>query len=196
MTTPNLARIMGASLDARLAELEVCRPGRVESYSALTGRATVKPLILKPYRDEEGERQVADLPPITDVPVVFPGSGGARIKFPISVGDTVLLLFSSASLDRWLATGRNEDPVDERMHTLTDAIAIPGLAHLFSDASPQIEFTLTGEIHAGGNRRLAYASDLEDLRQEIAGAASGDAIPAAVNTLGPFTGTSVLRGDG
>jgi hypothetical protein len=151
-----LTRTITGHVDERFDQLNTCRPGKIETYNAATGLASVKSLIQKAYRDEKEERQVAPLPVIPNVPVVFPGSGGIRIKFPVLPGDLVLLLFSSASLDRWLVSGDDVDPADDRANAITDAIAIPGLLNRARDASPQIEFTLTGQIHAGGSGRAGY----------------------------------------
>jgi hypothetical protein len=181
-------------MDSRLGEVNVSIPARVESYNPTTGRISAQPLIPRAYTDEEGNRQLEDLPVVNEIPIQFPGSGGARVKFPISVGDTVLLLFSQASLDKWLVTGTRVDPGDDRRHALTDAVAITGLLHRLTDADPQIEFTSGGEIHAGGASALALNSDLESLRAAIAAAVNGNAVPGAAAGVGPFTGTDVLKG--
>jgi len=56
------------------------------------------------------------------------GSGVERIKFPIGVGDTVLLMFCSSSIAAWkAASGRLVDPQDDRHHHISDAVAIAGL---------------------------------------------------------------------
>lgn len=196
MTTPNLASLITGRIDERFDQLNTCRPGRIQSYNSTTGLASVKPLIQKAFVDEAGDRQVAPLPVIPSVPVIFPGSGGVRIKFPVLPGDLVLLLFSSASLDRWLIAAEDVDPADDRAHALTDAIAIPGLLHRASDASPQIEFTLAGEIHAGGSSALALLSELNDLRSKHNSHThpSNGAAPTTGLVASPYTGTDVLKG--
>ncbi len=128
-TTPTLADTLRAALDARLTDVRVSLPGIVQSYDAARQRADVQPAIRDGYFDEAGERAADDLPVVTEVPVVFPGAGAASITWPLSPGDEVLLVFSSSSLDRWLARGGVVDPEDDRRHDLTDAIAIPGLRH-------------------------------------------------------------------
>ena len=114
-----------ALIAEHLAEVRVAIPARVESYDDDERKASVQPLIREGRADENGEREVVRLPVITAVPVVFPGSGGRVVKFPINKGDTVLLVFAHRSLDRGLVRGGEVDPADDRTHNLSDAIAIP-----------------------------------------------------------------------
>jgi hypothetical protein len=151
--TPSLAEVLRSALAADRSELHGAMPGRVTAYDAARRRASVQPLIRRGYLDEAGERQSELLPIVNDVPVVFLGSGGARVKFPVRPGDTVLLLFAEASLDLWLAKGGEVDPGDDRRFSLSDGIAIPGLSHVASDAARLIEFTDT-EIRLGGAAAL------------------------------------------
>jgi len=67
------------------------------------------------------------MPVVPDVPVVWPRSGGAQMTMPVRRGDTVLLVFTDRSIDRWLAQGGNVTPDDRRQHDLSDAVAVPGL---------------------------------------------------------------------
>src|SRR5690606_11649472 len=118
---PSLASLLTGAIDGRLADVHVALPGKVTAYE--NGRATVQPLIKRGYVGEDGERSVESLPAIPDVPVMF--TGGAGIEVSVEPGDTVLLVFASASLDKWLALDKEVDPGDDRHHTLSDAIAIP-----------------------------------------------------------------------
>lgn len=127
--TPTLAEALRSVLDTRLSGVRVMLPGIVQSYDASRQRADVLPAVHDAYLDESGERQTERLPVVTEVPVIFPGASGGSLTFPLSRGDEVALVFSSSSLDRWLARGGVVDPEDDRHHTVTDAIAIPGLRH-------------------------------------------------------------------
>ncbi len=194
--TPTLQSVIRAHVAAGLSDVNVALPGRVESYDSSRQRAVVQPLIRRGYADESGDRQAESLPAIAEVPVMFPGSGDFSIDWPVARGDTGLLVFASASLDRWLALGGEEvDPEDDRRHALTDAVFYPGLrpSPLAGPATRRIKFTST-QIQAGGTEALAKNSDLEDLRSAIALAGSGNAVPGAAGGLGPFTGTAVLKG--
>jgi len=197
--SPTLAGAILAAIKAQTKNLRVCLPARVETYDESRREVSVQPLVKDGDIDETGARVVARLPVINHVPVVFPGSGGVRIKFPITKGDTVMLMFSSSSLDRWLALGGEVDPKDDRRHSLADAIAIPGLqpfagAGADGEGSPLLEFTTDGEIHAGGSDALVKLSEFNSHTHAVAttGTAAAQTGTAAAPT--PVTGTTILKG--
>lgn len=208
--SPTLATVLRAAVKAQLSQARVALPARVESYDASTQQATVQPLIYEGYQDETGERQAERLPVVTGVPVVFPGSGGFRVTFPVAVGDTVLLVFASSSIDRWLALGGEVDPIDDRRHNISDAIAIPGL-HSFAsplanaptstmslgndNGGPTIEISAT-DIQVGGSSPLVLRSEFLSHTHATAGTGTpsppivgGSSTPPTV-----FPGTGVLKG--
>ena len=130
------------------------------------------------------------LPVITNVPIIFPGSRTTRVRWPIRKGDSVLLLFSSASLDRWLARGGVTDPGDERSYDLNDCVAIPGIADFLhaDDDAVMIEFTENSQIHAGGSSPLATKADIDALRDHYAGHQHTSATAGAPTTNLLFAG--------
>lgn len=130
ITLPEVIRVQ---IRERLADVRTCMPGRVVAYKKETQEAAVQPLLKGSRRGQDGERIVDVLPVIEHVPVVFPGTGAYSLTWPIKVGDTVLLVFSESSLDKWLVSGDIVDPADPRRFTITDGIAIPGLRS-FNDA--------------------------------------------------------------
>lgn len=174
-----------------VAGLHVSTVGRVESYDAAKQRAEVQPMIRRGVVLADGTRTTELHPIITDVPVVFPGSGGYSITWPIAKGDTVLLVFADQSLDRWLPRGDIVDPADDRSHTLTDAIAIPGIRPFSapvsgapSAAGGAMAIQAPGEIQAGGTDALALKAAIDALRTGIATASIslGAGGAAAINT--------------
>src|SRR5207253_7611028 len=80
--SPTLSEVLRVALDARLADLHVSLPGRVERYNPNTKLADVKPLLQSTIIDEEDNEQLVSLPVIPNVPVVFQGAGGFRVTFP------------------------------------------------------------------------------------------------------------------
>ena len=134
--TPSTRELISGLVDYALADVHVAIPAIVETYDATRQAVSVQPAIRRAYDDEEGTRTVEQLPIITDVPVIFPGAAGYRMTMPIAQGDTVMLLFSEASMERWLTVAGRQgegDPVDDRRFDLSDAVAIPGL-RTFTDA--------------------------------------------------------------
>lgn len=197
--TPTLQAILLRAVERAQRGIRQALPARVEKYDAATRKASVQPLLLEGAPDAAGERQTQALPVITNVPVVFPGSGGARVRWPINKGDTVLLIFSSASLDRWLVRGGMLDPGDDRNHDLNDCFALPGVQSFneAGDDGTMIEFTASGQIHAGGSAALATKADIDALalwcethfHPATSGSTSASALP-----LPAIAGTLKLKG--
>jgi len=100
-------------------------PGRIERVVSLPEqRVDVRPIVnrVKPD-DTELEHPVA-----LSVPLVFPGSNTSQFSFPVSVGDTVLMIFSQRSIQRFKLGAKDvHRPIDLAKYSRNDAMAIPGL---------------------------------------------------------------------
>jgi len=120
---PSDVEVIRVAVDNALNETHTCLPAIIESFDATTQTAKVNPSIRRIVYN--GDKIV--IPPIINVPVVFPSSGGYSITFPVAAGDEVLLVFSERSIDMWLQSGGVQDPLDRRKHDYSDAIAIIGL---------------------------------------------------------------------
>lgn len=116
-----------AAIDARMVEVHTSIPAVVTRYDPAKGLIDAAPQVKRAYQDEEGQRATAALPVIVNVPLIFPGSGGGGVTFPISVGDPVWLSFSEASIDEWKSNGGVVDPANSQRHGLAGAVAFPGL---------------------------------------------------------------------
>lgn len=116
------ALVEGALLDTWTA-----LPGRVVSFNPASSTISVQPAYQATRRLPEGGTAPLDLPVLVDVPVVFPGGGGATLTFPIAPGDECLLVFCSRSIDGWFQTGQATPEADVRNHDLSDAIALVGV---------------------------------------------------------------------
>jgi hypothetical protein len=124
---PTLSSVIRRAVEEGAADLHVSLPGRVEKVvDADKGIVDVKPLVSDRV-EVAGELRVISVPVVTNVPLMWPGGSRGGITWDIAVGDTVLLVFSDRSLDRWLAMSGEVDPEDPRRHALSDAVAIPGL---------------------------------------------------------------------
>lgn len=120
--TPNLESVIQRAIDFNLSQVNTCLPGIVTRYDHAKQQADVQPALKKKYQTGE----VVSLPVIPNVPVAHPRAGQSIVHMPIAVGDTVLLIFSQRSLDKWLSSGGQVDPEDARKFHLSDAFAIPG----------------------------------------------------------------------
>jgi hypothetical protein len=199
---PSAPAVFEAFIAARIAKIRVAMPGTVVAYDAERQRVDVQPDLMDGELDEEEQRQAAKLAVITDVPVQFQGSGPYRITFPIAVGDSVLLVFSSSSLSRWKAAGGGlVDPGNDQRHSLTDAIAIPGLeANASTDAPTNALVVHAAAMKLGGPDAIdtvARESDLQVLATAIQGAIDGlgfgSALKAALTTAGWPNCTSTVK---
>lgn len=125
--SPTSAEILLALSERIQGEINVCLPGKIESYDASKQLASVKPLLKRPLINEDGtDADAESVPVISNVPVVHPSGGGYFTHFPLAQGDPVILIFADRSIDRWLDRGGEVDPGFTHTHELTDAIAIPG----------------------------------------------------------------------
>ena len=102
-------------------------PGTILSYDPSQQKATIQPSINK--RLTNGE--IIVLPVLTNVPVIWPNSGGASLSMPVLPGDTCLVTFCERSIDDWITQGGNNlgtiTPADPRKFDMSDAVAIMGL---------------------------------------------------------------------
>lgn len=178
MSTPTFPSAIRAALAKAGAGTFVMRPGKVRAFR---DPATV-------------DVEVLDAGVVENVPVMFPGSGGVRVRFPISVGDEIMLLFADVSIEEWLATGRLEKPTDPRAHDVTDAVAIPGLLSSGKgDKPPTIEFTGSGTIEIGGSESLVTKTEFNAHTHTVPIVGAAGTTPSTVPVV-PAIGTQILKG--
>lgn len=178
---PSLTGLLQRIRARATQEVRILLPARVERFDADRQCVDAQPWIQREVTLEDGSTAIERLPVVTNAPVMFPRSGDYAITFPVAVGSTVVLHFTSASLDRWLAIGGEVAPGDARKLTLNDAFAVPG-GHSFagstapSTSAPTISMVLHGDrVDVGGT------CDTNPLTGEGVVVASG---------IDPFTGAS------
>ncbi|EBT4809645.1 translation initiation factor IF-2 [Salmonella enterica] len=115
-------RLVGSVMSA----LRVSMPGIVQSFDPDTVTAVVQPAIKGYEPDSNGVSQSTTLPLLVDVPVVLPRGGGCTLTFPVKAGDECLVIFSDRCIDFWWQNGGVQEPVDDRVHDLSDAFCIVG----------------------------------------------------------------------
>ena len=130
--SPDLAELIRTAVKQNQSTIHVSLPGKIESYDATEQKADIKPLLKRPLVASDGtELESESLPILMDVPICFPrgggGMGGFCITWPLAPGDLVHLVFVERSIDQYLdKNGEETDPLDYRMHNLSDAVAYPG----------------------------------------------------------------------
>ncbi len=121
--SPNLLEVINLAIDRFMSDVHTSMPGKIVSYDVATQTATVQPSLKRTYVG--GEPQL--LPQLQKVPVIFPSIKNGWLRFPVSAGDTVLLLFSERSLDTWFKNGGEVDPMVPHKFNMSDAVAVIGL---------------------------------------------------------------------
>jgi len=115
-----------AALDGRQAEIWTAVPGIVQSFDPAASTVTVQPAIRGSIEVPGGAVQSVALPLLVDVPVVWPGAGGFTLTFPIQPGDECLVVFAARCIDAWWQSGGVQEPLERRMHDLSDGLALVG----------------------------------------------------------------------
>lgn len=112
-------------------------PGIVRAYDPVTKRAEVQPALRMLFTDD---REPVDRPPIVDVPVRQPATGGWLHHHAVDAGDVVLLLFTQRGIETFKeAWGELADPPAGVFFQERDAVAVPwGVEVLESVASTGI----------------------------------------------------------
>lgn len=183
--SPTIVDAFTRAIDRRLTDLHVCMPARVERYDGVKGLVDVQPLLKIAAENEQGDRVAEQLPVIPNVPLIYPGSGNFRVTFPVAQGDTVLIVFSENSLDIWLTQGGLVDPLDDRRHALSDAVAIPGLRDFGHPlAEPPTDHLTIG--HDSGAQVHIYQGETRigtDDPGDLEPVAKGDTTKARLDTI-------------
>lgn len=121
--TPSMAQVIKELVDSSLYDVRVSMPAKVIEYDHETQKVTVQPIFKREYKDG----QTIQLPKIYNVPVAFQRAGESIITMPLEKDHYVLLVCCDRSLEKWLSNGGDVTPDDVRHHSLSDAIAIPGV---------------------------------------------------------------------
>lgn len=199
--TPTLEEVIREAITNRLLDVHVALPGRINTYYLSEQAADVQPLLKRSFVTVDGDEIEESLPVIPKVPVVFPRSNDFFITFPLKPGDLVTLVFIERSIDTWTAKeGEEVDPVDTRMHSLSDAVAYPGLypfskavkdAHatnmvIGQDSGPQIHIKPSDEIHLGSENAADFVALAAKIATELT--KINTAIVAAIAAVTPNDG--------
>ena len=117
--TPDWTAILRA-VQERLGErIHTSLPATVLAYDAPTQRCSVQLGVQLLGRA---------VPPLHDVPVVWPGGAAGVLHVPLEAGDSCLVSFSEEDFSLWLVEGDISPPAQLARHGL-NAVAIPGLRH-------------------------------------------------------------------
>ena len=183
-------------------------PGFVQSYNPDNQEADIVPALSILFRD----RTTREFPVVKNVPVQFPGTKTSNLNMPISAGDSILVVFSQRSLDKWQAQnkdGRRVNPEAFRKHELTDAIAIPGIWPTILNPTrkrtlpgdPSTDVILSNNLGTGeeAHINIKQNGDVEVTNptgKRITLKINGDIEAEGENLIANFTGTATVHSDG
>lgn len=188
--------------------------GIVESFSSSTQTATLRLANRRvvPAAEEENEDVLEELPLLQNVPIVYPRGGGNSLYFPLSTGDLVLVVFLEQDRTGWRSGGDESEPITNDRHSLSGAVAVPGLfasadplssasgTMRLSDGTNTLEFTSSQGIHVGGSEPLANGDNvtahlqaIEAALTSIAGMGANTYSFSTVNASSPVP-TTVTKG--
>lgn len=114
-------------MDSIFSRMRVSIPGIISKFDAETQTAEVQIALREHVQQENMQYAWTEIPPLLDVPVVFPRGGGYALTFPVKKGDECLIVFSDMCFDSWFSMSGIQNQIEKRRHDLSDAIAIPGL---------------------------------------------------------------------
>lgn len=126
---PTLSTLIIDAIQSRLLDFHVMLPCKITKYTASENTVEVAILLKDQQPNLDGTVELAEFPPILDVPVMFQRCAGGWLTWPLAVGDTGMVLFADRSLSNWSQTAKGEivDPKDLGMHNFSGAVFIPGL---------------------------------------------------------------------
>lgn len=114
------------AMDGMLANLWTALPATIVSVNYIKQTITAQPTIMGIGTDKDGNDTDIKMPLLVDVPFQSFGGAGFIITMPNLEGSECLIVFSSRCIDGWWLSGGVQKQEDERMHDLSDGMAIIG----------------------------------------------------------------------
>lgn len=122
--TDNKSELLNEWLEDSIHDIHTAIPCIVTGFDADKSSVNVRVAV---KRDIRG--QIVNVAELFGVPVSYNCTKDFGVYFPISQGDTGLIVFCEASIDRWVTSEDGTVIVnaqDQRMHDYSDGVFIPG----------------------------------------------------------------------
>ena len=118
----NLAAALRVALHENMKRINSAMPGEIVEYDDTTRLATVRGSLRMLLKNGEQVQR----PVVRNAPVWFPEAGGYSIRYPLTAGDSVLLIFSQRGLDEWRSSHAESAPGIGPILSYRDAIVLAG----------------------------------------------------------------------
>ena len=155
-TNIRLEEVLRNFFENRLKEIWTCFPAQVESYDEENDTVDCIPSIMM-IASETFETIEPGI--LRKVPVVRHGGGGWRIKFPIRVGQQILILVSNRGLDDWKEKLEKGSMPDDGLWSQKDSLAFPLSIGEDWKTAPTETFEITNE---SGDKKISIDTDSVD----------------------------------
>ncbi len=175
------------------ASMWTCLPAFITKINLAQMTIEAQPTIQGRVTNEDGSQEFVDLPLLGDVPICFPRGGGFSMTFPMKIGDEVLIIFASRCIDAWWQSGGIQQPIETRMHDLSDGFAVLGNTsqpNVISDiSSDDLEIRNddgTVYLSLGADGKIGFKNATTDLKTVLTDFQT--AVNAFMTTLAAFGG--------
>lgn len=115
-----------SAIEGVQAKLWTALPAKILTVNYAKQTLTAQPAIMGKITDNDGETSDVNLPVLVDVPFQSFGGAGFVVTMPNLEGSECLIVFSSRCIDGWWALGGVQPQAEQRMHDLSDGLAIIG----------------------------------------------------------------------
>jgi hypothetical protein len=158
----SMSEIFGAFGDALKNDIRKVIPATVTAVNPSRQTVDCQVAVHNVLFDDLGNVVQDDAPAFSDVPLACMRGGGFLVWLPVTVGDSVLLVFSDLSTDTWRAGDGNPQPPGwVGKHTTDSPFAIPAFAPDAKFlASPDPNKVVIGKDGAAAQIKIS-ATDIE-----------------------------------
>jgi hypothetical protein len=186
----SFAPAISAAMQGLQASIWTAMPGIVVSYSPTTQSAEILIAIQPQVRNQQGTWKNVTIAVLPDVPVDWPGGGGACLTFPLQAGDEGIVVFGSRCINAWWSQGGVQPQEEFRMHNLSDGMFIPRLR-----SKPKVPVDISAtQVQLRSDDGLAYI-ELDPAGHVVSIIAPGgiNLNGVAIDTLGNMTLAGFLK---
>lgn len=136
---PNLAEFLARRMRDISSTINCHTVGEIVSFDPVNQTAVVQIKFLKVLRgvnpignSGQSSDEVVSYPQLVDVPVLILQGGGGSLTFPITPGDTGIVMFCDRDMDNWFNAGLMTVPNSNRIHDINDAVILIGINNLLT----------------------------------------------------------------